>query len=245
IEYHTALTQSPSELTPLSGLTLHAAVLGGGNFYHFFMEALPKLFFAGKWLSEIDHLLIDKPCHPNQLAWLEPLSLSCEVHELTANTNFLCEHVLFTSRLVNHVEPNPWVVQSLREAFLPLAQKRELPSRIVVASRKNAATRSDHGISQLVDALPEAELIAFDELSPADIVTLCQQIKVFIGCHGAAFANTVFLPRDAIVVEICQTDHYPYYVRLSQVMGLKHYQIRLQNDHWSEVIDKVVKLLVC
>eukprot|EP00775_Hariotina_reticulata_P006096 gene6096-6333_t len=119
------------------------------------------------------------------------------------------------------------------ESNLPFAPTGN-QTRIVVASR-DAAARKRHGHRQqrlllnegdLVKALSglpgvQVEQIEFTSLTMPEVVRLLNTTSLFVGYHGAAFDNCVFLPRGAYILEILPqgTTHAPLYPTLAHRTG--------------------------
>lgn len=110
------------------------------------------------------------------------------------------------------------IVGDVRKQFglepeLPYAPTN--PPKVVLASR-NATTRKRLGMhlgrtleneAELVSglrAIPSVvvELVEFSEKSLREAILLLGKTSLFLGVHGAAFDNLIFLPRGAFVMEI-------------------------------------------
>eukprot|EP00775_Hariotina_reticulata_P012956 gene12956-13085_t len=116
------------------------------------------------------------------------------------------------------------------ESKLPFAPVGS-QTHIVVASR-NGEIRKRHGLRQQRLLLNEDDLvkalaglpgvqIEFSNVSMPETVKLLNTTSVFVGYHGAAFDNCVFLPRGAYILEILPrgTTHAPLYPTLAHRTG--------------------------
>ncbi len=210
---------------PLSGMSLSLATLGGETFYHFLLESLPKLALARAFLPHIDQLLVPRYIEQSKTAWLRRLGFTQKIVWLDDFAHWHCEQLLFTNRLARHFEPNPWCVRVLREFARVPAHSTSGPS--LWLDRSGVANRATAWERDFAAQLPELESVDLGTIEPAQVLTRCASARIFTGLHGAAFANMVFSPPGAQIIELMPRAFHPFYARLAQACGHEHIAVRM------------------
>lgn len=208
----------------LPGTSLLIATLGGDGFFHFLLEALPKLVLARDVLPACRTVLVAGDSEPWRLAWLAKAGVDPgRIRWLGPRSHLACDQLLFTNRLVRHFEPNPWVVAALR-GLLALPPPTPRPDGPVLWLDRSAAPHRrrpwEGELHRL--AAPDAVPIDLGSLSPEAVVTACAGARAFAGLHGAAFANLVFAAPGARVLEFQPEPFAPWYARLADTCGQRH-----------------------
>ncbi len=206
---------------PLAGLTLHLGTLDAEGFYHFLIEAVPKLALARPFLRRIDHFLVNGRPGGFQEKWLRLASIDpSRIQWLEGLSHFRCEQLLFVCPLAEEQGPTPWFVSQLRSLFpSPSAPT----GRLLWLTRAGAACRHLIWEQQLLDRLPGFERVDPAAMDPAAQVALFASAAVVAGPHGAGFANLVFCAPGTRVIEVMPNlRHLPLYARLSAASGLTH-----------------------
>jgi capsular polysaccharide biosynthesis protein len=215
----------------LPGISLMLGTLGGQTFYHFFVETLPKAVFLQAYLQQCDHIIVSRYGEEWKRRWLALWGLEHKavfVHELS---HYVCDQLIFTNRLVRHFEAGPWAVETLRQ--VPgLSVNRTLNPRgkVLWLDRTRDHMRPVAWENDLLAAMPWVERVRVAELTPAQAAVLFGQARAVLGFHGAAFANMVFCPPGATVVEIFTEPNYPWYARLAQSCGHDHAALAVKNE---------------
>jgi hypothetical protein len=193
------------DLPVIKGLSLSiCSILSDDNYAHFLLDAVSKLYLSRNILSNVDNILISGSGNSFQRKIFDYLQLPQNLIWLEPESHFQCEQLLFTSRLNNTTHACPWVVDAIRNLFLGNIQSNNIsqPEKIIFASRKSASRRKTSLEDVVLEQLPEAEVVDFSQLSIAETIKICQECKLFIGFHGAAFANLVFCSPNIKVVEL-------------------------------------------
>jgi capsular polysaccharide biosynthesis protein len=111
----------------------------------------------------------------------------------------------------------------LRSTFSPPELKRG--NKRIYISRAGAPHRSLSNEPQILDLLEQRgfECYPLGSMSLADQTMLFSQAEIAIGPHGAGFANMVFAPRGAKILELIPNDDLPpYFLGIAQAVGLDH-----------------------
>jgi capsular polysaccharide biosynthesis protein len=215
----------------LPGVSALLTTLGGQTFYHFFVETLPKLAFLRPYLDQCDHLLLSRYGEEWKRRWLALWGLEHKAIFLSELSHYTCDQLLFSSRVVRHFEAGPWAVQTLRALpGLPVAPALNPRGRVLWLDRSKQHMRTVKWEQRLIEAMPWVEPVRLDELTPAQTAKLFGEARAILGFHGAAFANMVFAPAGAQVIEIFVEPNYPWYARLAQSCGHTHAAIAIENS---------------
>ena len=208
---------------PLPGLTLSLGTLDGGGFYHFLLEALPRLHLARPWLAHIDHYLANGTPGSFQERWLVQAGVPAEkIIWLSGLSHFRCEQILFTNPLCHDTQPTPWLVTAIRDVCG--VRPAGLPgSRRIWISRTDAGSRHFAWEQELLARLDGFERVELGRLAPAEQLRLMAGAAVIAGPHGAGLANLIFCPPGTRVVELLpDASHRPLYGRLAIAAGCLH-----------------------
>ena len=211
---------------PLPGLRLSLVTLSAEGFWHFLIEALPKLHLAAPWLDRIDHVLVNGLAPPWKQRWMGRAGIGPDrIIWVEGLSHYACEQLLFTPPLVADCLPTPWAVAALREVLL-VPNTLGRPTRRIWAARSDAATRRPVWERELASQLVGWECVEFSQLSPDAVIALCGNAAVLAGPHGANLANAVFLPRNATIVEIVPPGPAkPLFHRLAAAAALGYSQL--------------------
>ncbi len=208
----------------LPGISIMLGSMAVQTFYHFFVEALPKLSLLTPYLQQCDHILVSRYGEEAKLRWLSLWGVADKVIFMSDLNHYVCDQLLFTNRFVRHFEPGPWCVERLR--CLPGISS---PPNVINANgpilwfdRRQDHARKTGWESDLLALLPEVTPVQLGDLSPAEAARTVSGARAIVGLHGAAFSNMVFAPSGLRVVEIFTKANYPWYSRLAQSCGHEH-----------------------
>lgn len=209
----------------LPGTALLLAVAAGRNYYHWLIESVPRLRAAeaaGWTPARLDHVLINENPQPFHTATLARLGFRpeqirpCHKRELLRVDRLIVPPVPGPPG-----EPEPYVPAFLRERLS--APPAEGPRRRLFLSRAGINRRHLVNEAEVLAALrPQG----FEAIRPEEL-TFDQQAAVFgaaeaiAGVHGAAFANLVFAPPGARVIELMPPGYdNPCFANLARHAGL-------------------------
>ncbi len=185
------------------------------NIYHFVWDLLPQLLFAQR--VGVDHLLID-----------ERLRADVRFQRLVADNprlplaNVLCsDSVIAVKRAV--VGRVGWPTPALARWVTGIvAPEHAGPDRRILVVRAAGAGRSFVNfdeVSELADRYG-LELVALEQLSFDEQMSLFAAARVVVAVHGAGLANVVFRGRRPLtVLELLPTEMlHPFYFTLVRCM---------------------------
>lgn len=177
------------------------------NFHHWMIDLLPRLGLlgrAGYAPADFDHIILNHHGRRYQLESLARLGVPLErIRASEPGAHFRADELVVPSlKRINQSLP-PADAAFLRESFLGAPPPASAGRRIFV-------TRGDAAFRRLLneaEILPTFRHHGFEVVSPATL-TLPEQAALFAsaewiaGPAGAAFANLVFAPASARVLEI-------------------------------------------
>lgn len=208
--------------TPLPGVTLNLGTLGGNGFYHFLIEALPRLALAQAWLGHVDHVLANGFAGGFQEQWLTDAGVPVsKIRWLGGLAHFSCDTLLFADQPMPDQQPGRSMVESLRSLF-PV--KSAAGRRRLWISRGDAPTRRLAWEKELVARLPGFESVELARLRAAQQRELVAAADVIAGPHGAGLSHIVFSRPGTRVIELFPESDpmFPLYGRLAAVSGASH-----------------------
>jgi capsular polysaccharide biosynthesis protein len=196
------LSVPKEEPRPGAMLTLLSPISGKPNYFHWWVDTLPRLAVAEA--SGIRHY---RTILPENLAdWqkesLERMGLPADRWELFGDGHWQVESLLVPSLLGYSGMTRPWAVEWLRKRIglpKPAARRR----RIYLRREKTGCRR----VANEADLLPILESHRFEIHDTQDFTTLEEQLKLFssaecvVSIHGAGLANMLFAPPGAKVIE--------------------------------------------
>jgi capsular polysaccharide biosynthesis protein len=228
--FHTAWARLRlPEPGPLAGRTLYLVTPEAtNNFHHWLIDLLPRLGLvqrAGYDLAKFDHVMLNFTGLPYQLATLAHLGLTADrLLPATAAVSVRAEQLVVPSLKASNQTLPAADVAWLRRSFLGEPQPARERRRIFL-SRADASFRRLRNESALRPLLHEYgfEIISPGALSVPAQARLFAEAEVIAGPAGAAFANLVFAPVGARVVEIAPPQWLAaFHWMISARLGLEH-----------------------
>jgi hypothetical protein len=182
---------------------LLATPWSGFAYYHWVMDALPRLSV----LEQFDELRDAKMIVPEPLTSYhrETLQLAGIRPDRLHGVGDGCwevERLFFPQLLSASCNPSTHVATWLRQRFLGTATREPSGPKKIYVSRRDAKRQ----VLNEPDIISAMEARGFTVVCPGDLnfvqqVALFRQAEVVVGPHGAAFANMVFAPPGATLVE--------------------------------------------
>lgn len=198
----------------LRGLTLSLAGPGGGNYFHWMCQLLPKFALvaeAGIDPSELDHIIVSTPLLRFHRETLHRLGVDPgKVVVMEPASHYECDSLMATSYLT--AGSAPWAIRFLRELFGVTGT----PELRLYISRSDALKRRVSDESELVDRLQQHgfESVVLSGMSVADQAALFASAAIVVAPHGAGMTNIVFATPGIHVIEL----FYPSWVKGSYYM---------------------------
>ena len=199
---HQAVLRMPADVVRFSDAPLFL-VGGSRNYYHWMLDYLPRLALAGEDVK----LLVNAGRAPFQDECLALLGIGAErLAGAPEGLQILCDSLYAAAIPVRDMRLDSAALAWLRDVFAPLALAGAVPSpkRRLYVSRKDASLRRVANETEVLDALQPLgfEVIVGGDLSVAEQIRLFSGAEMVVAPNGAAFANLVFAPPGAFVVEL-------------------------------------------
>ena len=205
------------------------------NYYHWFTETLYRLFSAK---DEIQNYVLLLPDGLKKFSFvMESLSTLPELNIEYVPDNSLIQfeklYLVTHKTYCNNYEPH--ILCNIRKHFTDYINRNNIVSPInnerVYAIRSQNSGRSIANEEQFYKILKkyDFELVDFEKYNFNEQVAIAQQTRYFVGAHGAALTNILWLPENAHVFELHKKevdrhDHISIvYWRLAAAMGHKYY----------------------
>jgi capsular polysaccharide biosynthesis protein len=189
---------------PKNAVVLSAA--GGGNYFHWMFDVLPRLhlFEESSFEFDIDCYLVNEIHHDFQRQTLALLNIPAEKIVCT-HENFHCEYEQLIVPSLPGITGAATMFQCefLRKAFL-LSPCANAPAQRLYISRRDATTRrilNEEALIELLNKL-DFQMVSMDGRSVVEQALLFHEAQIIVAPHGAALTNLVFCHPACKVLEI-------------------------------------------
>lgn len=213
------------------------------NFYHWFMDCLPRLALLERFPPDTRILVPDKlpPFQRDTLCWL---GLENRIQPIPGR-HLVAEHFFLSPPTAMTGCANPYAVKFLRDSFLPHAEAPAQPVEKIYIRRRG----------QTRGILNEPELIAFleprgwqavelENLSLAQQIGLFAQARAVCGLHGAGFTNLLWCRPGTVAVEFLADNFLNgCYEALASCVAVKHRFLIQPADAQSQIIINIQQLV--
>ncbi|MBF0374396.1 MAG: glycosyltransferase family 61 protein [Alphaproteobacteria bacterium] len=192
----------------LAGTSLLVGFMWDHNYYHWMLEALPRLALldAGE-AGSVDRLLLLAPRHAYKIRSLELAGLDPSRVEWIGDETVACERVVFPSRICRTGWVSRDAVDWLRRRLAPA--ERGGSGRRLFVSRGDTANRRMLNEDEVFEVFRAR---GFERVASAGL-TLDQQIALFsqaeavVAPHGAGMVNSLFMRPGGLVVDIMSASY--------------------------------------
>jgi len=182
-------------------LTLLSPVAGKPNYFHWWVDTLPRLAVAEAAGIRRFQVIVPDRMEDWQRESLERLGISSNRWEPFGDDHWQVESLLFPSLMGYSGMVRPWAVDWLRRKIglpKPAAGKRRLYLRRTKAGYRQVANEAE-----LLPILKsyKFEFLETQGMSLAEQMKLFSSAEVVVSIHGAGLANLLFAPPKTRVVE--------------------------------------------
>lgn len=201
-----------------------AGCAGAGNYYHWLLEALPRLLAvreAGLLAAE-SAIAIPRSRLPAIAESLEILGIDpTRCIPMGSLTQLASREVIASTAIGHLLGPTPDLARSLRQAYLGAA--RPFASRRLLVLRRGARRIGEE--TALVEALRPFgfEPVRLETLSFVEQIGAFAGAEAVVAPHGAGLSNLVWCGRETRVLEILPASYlHPCFRVLAAAVGLRH-----------------------
>lgn len=218
------------QATPLSGNWTSVVARWGEGYYHWFMDALPRLALLPEFPKDT-RVIVPFQLASYQLETLRWLGLENRFRP-TAEKHLIAEHYYFCSATSMTGCYNPFAVRFLRDSFLPRADASyNSPRRFYL--RRVGKFRPIGNEPELLDFFRKRGWSIVD----TEQLTQAQQIRLFAGAdmicapHGAGLTNLLWCRPGCQVLELCASTFLNgVFEGLAQAVGVNHRYLIFKGD---------------
>ena len=125
---------------------------------------------------------------------------------------------------------SPWVVDYLRNKFLPLTTKQDFNfSKKVFISRKDSSNREIMNEEEVFEVFKAKgfKRYVLGQMSMLEQIALFNQADIIVAAHGSGLNHQMFCRPGTTIVEIYQHRSDCCFYYLSQVVGLQHHCLQV------------------
>ncbi|MBD2080453.1 glycosyltransferase family 61 protein [Leptolyngbya sp. FACHB-17] len=198
-----------------SVLSLLTGGSGNYNYYHWLYDVLPRIKLCESVIDidEVDYLLVPDLRYRFQAETLNLLSLKNNLIS-SAKVQHLCAEQLIVTDHPNPNFANPplWIINWVRETFLPKANlDLKFNQRVYIERGDSVNGRRLLNENQVFAFLEQQGFSRYrlSDLSVLEQICLFHQAEIIVGVHGAGFTNLTFCRSNTKVIELFSQEYTP------------------------------------
>jgi capsular polysaccharide biosynthesis protein len=196
-----------------------------GNYYHWLVDALPRLMLL-KDEFKLDNysLILPRDCPKFMKATLSYFEIS-NITYLKKNEYLSAPNLMVPYYLAGSGRIHPAKVLEIRDRLVKNVSGYAQKERIYVSRSKQKARRV-HNEQDVLALMKEFnfETVFFEDLSFREQMELVRNTKVMVSSHGANLTNLMFMEPGTKVLELVRSDRPNFcYWALASVCSLKYY----------------------
>jgi capsular polysaccharide biosynthesis protein len=224
-----ARNYAPRTRTNLAKQALWITDNWGSAYFHWLLDALPRLYVVRDQLAD-STLLLPESCK-DSLYVVQSLA-AFAVHDLRFiehNEVLHCRKLLLPCHIAPSGNYNERLIRGLRELFTShygQKQNGHSPDRIYI-SRSKATKRKIINESEVIEVLRVYgfSVVCFEDYPFQEQVKMMLHVRYVVANHGAGLANMLFMPEKSSVFELRKfgDSHSNCYFILASALGLKSY----------------------
>jgi capsular polysaccharide biosynthesis protein len=201
------------------------------GFYHWMMDALPRLVMLPEFPSDT-RVLVPPILAPYQRESLQWFGVDEGRFRVTTEKHLVVENFYFSSATSMCGCYNPFGVQFLRRSFLPRADKSyDSPRRFYL--RRVNKFRPITNEPEVLEFFRSRgwDIVDTEELSLAEQIQLFSRAEMICAPHGAGLTNLIWCEPGCKVLELCASTFLNgVFEGLAQVVGVKHHYLVFEGD---------------
>ncbi len=244
----------------IPGRVLVLAQEGDKNYYHWLLEALPKLALIEKSGIKFDYIYapVTWPPFIKETIGLLGINKPFIDSDLFSNRYVEAESIVLPSFVGISTYTPTWVVDYLRDKLLLYQTTPETAHKYIYISRKNAEHRKVNNENYIISELKRIGFIDvyLEDMTVQEQIGIISNADVILAPHGAGLANIVFAKSGAKVIELVQNHYDASFWHLSKSLDIKYHlietnKVRIHNEKsayentvidWMRVRDEIFKV---
>jgi capsular polysaccharide biosynthesis protein len=175
--------------------------LWSGNYYHWFMDCIPRLLMAERLLE--DHVVVLPERFQSYSFIKESLALlGRKAIYVQPNVNYKVSKLLIPSEIGKIGQYRIELLEKLKEKFVKDSNTIVGKRRIFIM-RRPAKARNIINKDAMFEVLNEFqyEIHYFEDYDLLKQIDIIKETKILVGIHGAGLTNMVFMPKGGTVLE--------------------------------------------
>lgn len=175
------------------------------NYYHWLIDVLPRLLVL-KQLHPDCVLLLPEGANEYMLLSIRALEFT-KFHFIPKNKILKGVDVIMPGHVATVGRQDSLLLEQVRQQLInsfTSVQAPATPRRRIFASRNTQHTRRLLNEEEILFLLQRynIEVVLFDGMTLPQQIELMQTVDLFIGVHGANMTNMLFLPDNALIIEL-------------------------------------------
>lgn len=215
----------------LSGRALIICDNFSNGYFHWFADALPRLYAIQEHNIPFDTLLLPSYCKNE--AYIRPSLIPFSIpsiHQLEEKERVQAQQLITLSAIAPTGNYRSEIMQGIRETYRSYFQlQNKSPTAKIYISRAKAARRKINNEQELIPILQNHgyEIVFMEDLPFENQVRIVGNAKIVISLHGAGLTNILFMAPGTKVVEIRfpGDQHNNCYFSLADALDLEYYYL--------------------
>ncbi|HMG93402.1 MAG TPA: glycosyltransferase family 61 protein [Chryseolinea sp.] len=196
------------------------------TYYHWLVEALPRLFLLR---GEIPSSVLLLPSNHDQRFHVESLKLFGvrRTEILKDRTRYIVPKIITSTQIGRIANYHPTILNQMVEYMKSVADTDIDLGQKIYVSRSKASRRKIINESQVEDCVKKAgfSVVHFEDYSFIQQISIMHHCRFLIGLHGAGLVNMIFMTVGGRILELRKYDsgeNY-FYFGLSATVGHDYY----------------------
>jgi hypothetical protein len=210
-EHSCFLRRRIPRVKPLAGWFATVAWPESQFFFHWMLEALPRMALLHEFVASLDGIFVPGPLQPFQQRSMELLGVPAnKLIVLDAQSHFAPAH-LFVPQALARFNPPRWLHAWFKRSFLKLDLPSRDAKRRIYISRGDAPARRVINESEVHAALAPLGVVPvqLSGLAFEEQARLFADAELVVAPHGAGLSNLVFCRPETRVIEIFPPEWMP------------------------------------
>jgi capsular polysaccharide biosynthesis protein len=182
------------------------------NYYHWTMEALPRIYSVKEWAPSLK-LLIHEQLRPFIEQYLSFFNFK-EIITIKDDELILAENLYLPMHTAPGLRHNEPLIRQVASYIKSQVNKTQPTSKVstydrVFISRKQAIFRRAINEDEVYALLKEHGFlkIQLEGLTVTEQINLLTNVKILAGIHGAGFSNLMYMEEGKLLIDIIHEDH--------------------------------------
>ncbi|HMJ67959.1 MAG TPA: glycosyltransferase family 61 protein [Cyclobacteriaceae bacterium] len=214
----------------VEGKTVWVIDQWAGNYYHWFVEALPKILSTR--LDKSEFVVMMPSTYKDLLFHEESLKMMGVrwAYFDVVSERLNCEELYLPLNVSIAGTTNPFYINKVRDQLSAGVRPAKTNRRIYV-SRRSTKRRVDNEDEVVIFLKPHGfEIVEFEKMTFTEQINLCSTSAIMVGLHGAGLTNMLFMSAAMVVVELRRENEDNFcYQYLAQALNMRYHYLECKN----------------